>query len=159
MMYEQFVVREKTQYVTKEELLTGAGFVQGIPGPVFSMATYAGAMALRKDGNGMQLTGAIIGTIAIFLPSALLVLFFYPIWHNLRKYAVIYRSLEGINAAVVGLMIASAFYVTKDIIVLDFNSLSYLNIIIIVSTFAILQFTKIPAPVIPVICLFLGWLL
>jgi chromate transporter len=159
MMYEQFVVREKTQYVTKEELLTGAGFVQGVPGPVFSMATYAGAMALRKDGKGMQLMGAIIGTVAIFLPSVLLVLFFYPIWHNLKKYAVIYRSLEGINAAVVGLMIASAFYVTKDIIVLDFNTVSYINIIVIISTFAILQFTKIPTPVIPVVCLFLGWIL
>jgi chromate transporter len=157
MMYEQFVVREKTQYVTKEELLTGAGLVQGIPGPVFSMATYAGAMALRKDGKGMQLTGAIIGTIAIFLPSALLVLFFYPIWHNLRKYAVIYRSLEGINAAVVGLMIASAIYVSRDIIVLDFNAVSYINIFVIISTFCMLQFTKLPAPFIPVVCLLLGW--
>jgi chromate transporter len=158
MMYEQFVVREKTQYVTTEELLTGAGFVQGIPGPVFSMATYAGAMALRKDGKRMQLMGAIIGTVAIFLPSLLLVLFFYPIWHNLKKYAVVYRSLEGINAAVVGLMIASAFYVSRDIIVLDFNAVSYINIIVILSTFLVLQFTKIPAPVIPVICLFLGWI-
>ncbi|HEX4957551.1 MAG TPA: chromate efflux transporter [Lacibacter sp.] len=158
MMYEQFVVREKTQYVTKEELLTGAGFVQGVPGPVFSMATYAGAMALRKDGKGMQLMGAIIGTVSIFLPSLLLVLFFYPIWHNLKKYAVIYRSLEGINAAVVGLMIASAFYVTKDIIVLDFNTVSYINIIVIFSTYAILQFTRIPTPIIPMVCLLLGWI-
>jgi len=157
MMYEQFVVREKTQYVTKEELLTGAGFVQGVPGPVFSMATYAGAMALRKDGKGMQFTGAVIGTIAIFLPSLLLVLFFYPIWHNLKKYAVIYRSLEGINAAVVGLMIASAFYVSRDIIVLELNAVSYINIIVIISTFLILQFTKTPAPFIPMICLLLGW--
>lgn len=159
MMYEQFVVREKTQYVTKEELLTGAGFVQGIPGPVFSMATYAGAMALRKDGQGMQLTGAVIGTIAIFLPSALLVLFFYPVWHNLKRYVVIYRSLEGINAAVVGLMIASGVYVTMDIIVLDFDTVSYINSIIILSTFLILNFTKIPTPFIPMVCLLLGWLL
>lgn len=159
MMYEQFVVREKTQYVTKEELLTGAGFVQGIPGPVFSMATYAGAMALRKDGQGMQLTGAVIGTVAIFLPSALLVLFFYPVWHNLKRYVVIYRSLEGINAAVVGIMIASGVYVTRDIIVLDFNTVSYINSIVILSTFLILNFTKIPTPLIPLVCLLLGWLL
>lgn len=159
MMYEQFVVREKTQYVTKEELLTGAGFVQGIPGPVFSMATYAGAMALRKDGQGMQLTGAVIGTVAIFLPSALLVLFFYPVWHNLKRYVVIYRSLEGINAAVVGLMIASGVYVTRDIIVLDFDTVSYINSIVILSTFLILNFTKIPTPLIPLVCLLLGWIL
>lgn len=158
MMYEQFVVREKTQYVTKEELLTGAGFVQGVPGPVFSMATYAGAMALRKDGKGMQVMGALIGTVAIFLPSLLLVLFFYPIWHNLKKYAVVYRSLEGINAAVVGLMIASALYVSRDIVITELSAVSYINVIVIVSTFLILQFTKIPAPFIPAICLLLGWI-
>lgn len=157
MMYEQFVVREKTQYVSKEDLLTGAGFVQGIPGPVFSMASYAGGMALKKEGKRMQLMGVIIGTVAIFLPSALLVLFFYPIWHNLRKHAVIYRSLEGINAAVVGLMIASAFYVARDLTLLELNTISYLNLLIIFGAFLLLQFTKIPAPVIPLVCLLLGW--
>ncbi len=158
MMYEQFVVREKTQYVSKEELLTGAGFVQGIPGPVFSMATYAGAMALRDGSKKTQLLGAVIATVAIFLPSALLVLFFYPIWHNLKKYAVIYRSLEGINAAVVGLMLASALYVARDIALIDLNAVSYINLIVIVSTFLILQFTKTPTPFIPIICLLLGWI-
>ncbi|MFM9911128.1 MAG: chromate transporter, partial [Chitinophagaceae bacterium] len=159
MMYEQFVVREKTQYVTKEELLTGAGFVQGIPGPVFSMATYAGGMALRKEGKKMQFTGAVIATIAIFLPSALLVLFFYPIWHNLKKYAIIYRSLEGINAAVVGLMIASAFYLSRDMTLFSLNNVGYINLIVIAATFLTLQFTKFPAPFIPLICLLLGWTL
>lgn len=158
MMYEQFVVREKTQYVSKEELLTGAGFVQGIPGPVFSMATYAGAMALRDGSKKTQLLGAVIATVAIFLPSALLVLFFYPIWHNLKKYAVIYRSLEGINAAVVGLMLASALYVARDIALIDLNAVSYINLIVIVSTFLLLQFTKTPTPFIPIICLLLGWI-
>ena len=158
MMYEQFVVREKTQYVSKEELLTGAGFVQGIPGPVFSMATYAGAMALRDGSKKTQLLGALIATIAIFLPSALLVLFFYPIWHNLKKYAVIYRSLEGINAAVVGLMLASALYVARDIALIDLNTVSYINLIVIVSTFLLLRFTKTPTPFIPIICLLLGWI-
>ncbi len=158
MMYEQFVVREKTQYMTGEELLTGAGVVQGIPGPVFSMATYAGGMALRKDGKGMQLIGCIVATLAIFLPSALLVLFFYPIWHNLKKYAVIYRSLEGIHAAVVGLMIASAFYVARDIALLELNTISYLNVAVIILTFLLLQFTKLPPPVIPLVCLLLGWI-
>lgn len=158
MMYEQFVVREKTQYVSKEELLTGAGFVQGIPGPVFSMATYAGAMALRDGSKKNQLLGAVIATVAIFLPSALLVLFFYPIWHNLKKYAVIYRSLEGINAAVVGLMLASALYVARDIALIDLNAVSYINLIVIVSTFLLLQFTKTPTPFIPIICLLLGWI-
>jgi len=159
MMYEQFVVREKTQYMSGEELLTGAGFVQGVPGPVFSMASYAGGMALRKDGSAMQVLGCVVGTIGIFLPSALLVLFFYPIWNNLKKYAVIYRSLEGINAAVVGLMIASAFYLSRDISIFHLNSLSAVNGTVIIATFLLLNFTRFPAPLIAASCLLLGWVL
>lgn len=158
MMYEQFVTREKTQYMTGEELLTGAGFVQGIPGPVFSMASYAGGMAMRHEGRGMQTMGVIIGTVAIFLPSALLVLFFYPIWHNLKKYAVVYRSLEGINAATVGLLLASAFYLAQDISIMEMKTVSYLNLIVICSTTIILNFTKIPPPLIALLCLLLGWI-
>ncbi len=157
MMYEQFVIREKTQYMTGEELLTGAGFVQGIPGPVFSLASYAGGMAMRNEGKGKQALGVLIGTVAIFLPSALLVLFFYPIWHNLKKYAVVYRSLEGINAATVGLMLASAFYLARDISILELDTISYVNILVIFSTTILLSITKIPPPFIAVACLLLGW--
>ena len=158
MMYEQFVIREKTQYMSGEELLTGAGFVQGIPGPVFSLASYAGGMAMRNEGKGKQALGVLIGTVAVFLPSALLVLFFYPIWHNLKKYAVVYRSLEGINAATVGLMLASAFYLARDISILELNTISYVNILVIFSTTILLSITKIPPPFIAVVCLLLGWI-
>ena len=158
MMYEQFVIREKTQYMTGEELLTGAGFVQGVPGPVFSMASYTGGMAMRDLGKESQIAGGIIGAVAIFLPSLLLVLFFYPIWNNLKKYTVVYRSLEGIKSATVGLMIASAFYVARDISILELNTISYLNLIVILSTTLLLSSTKIPPPVIALVCLLLGWI-
>lgn len=158
MMYEQFVIREKTQYMTGEELLTGAGFVQGVPGPVFSMASYAGGMAMRDLGKESQIAGGVIGAVAIFLPSLLLVLFFYPIWNNLKKYTVVYRSLEGIKAATVGLMVASAFYVARDISILELNTISYLNLIVILSTTILLSTTKIPPPVIALVCLLLGWI-
>lgn len=158
MMYEQFVTREKTQYMTGEELLTGAGFVQGIPGPVFSMASYAGGMAMRNEGKGKQALGVLVGTVAIFLPSALLVLFFYPIWSNLKKYVVVYRSLEGINAATVGLMLASAIYLARDISLLDLNTISYVNIVVMLSTTIVLSTTRIPTPIIALVCLLLGWI-
>lgn len=157
MMYEQFVIREKTQYMSGEELLTGAGFVQGIPGPVFSMASYAGGMAMRNEGAGKQTLGIIIGAVGIFLPSALLVLFFFPIWQNLKKYAVVFRSLEGINAATVGLMVASAFYLARDISLLEMKTISYVNLIVIFSTVILLSTTKIPPPIIALVCLLLGW--
>ena len=122
MMYEQFCIRsvavkekkkdENVITIDKDDMYNGMGIVRAIPGPVFSIATFAGGMALKDMGQtpgertGMQLLGCLIGTISIFLPSALLVLFFFPIWSYLKKYAAVYRSIEGINAAVVGILIA-----------------------------------------------------
>ncbi len=158
MMYEQFVVREKTKYMTKEEFLTGSGMVRAIPGPVFSVAAYAGGMAMRSDGKRMQLLGCIIGTVAIFLPSALLVLFFYPVWHNLKKYVIVYRALEGIKAAVVGIMWSASLYLLKDISITDMQTVSFINIGVIIGTFLLLSFTKIRSPYVVVGCLLLGWI-
>ena len=73
-----------------------------------------GGIAMKDLGFNMQVMGCMIGSVAIFLPSALLVLFFFPIWSNLKKYATVYRALEGINAVVVGIMIASCSYMMKD---------------------------------------------
>ncbi len=160
MMYEQFVVRPKpeNQYMTSEEFLTGSGMVRAIPGPVFSVAAFHGGMALRKWGGGWQLLGCIAGMIFIFLPSLLLVLFFFNIWNNLKKYAVVYRSLEGINAVVVGIMAASSLYVLKDISIVSLKVVSALNLGVMAGTFMLLTFTRLPSPVVVAICLFLGWL-
>ena len=157
MMYEQYVVREKTKYLTKEEFLTGSGMVRAIPGPVFSVAAYTGGMAMRSKGKNMQLIGGIVGAIAIFLPSALLVLFFYPVWYNLKKYVVVLRALEGINAVVVGIMWAAFLYLLKDISITDLEAVSFVNIFVIAGTFIVLKFTRMPAPLIVLSCLILGW--
>lgn len=158
LMYEQFVVRPQgsNKYMTSEEFLTGSGMVRAIPGPVFSVAAFHGGMAMRKWGSGWQVLGCIVGLIFIFLPSALLVLFFYPIWSNLKKYAVVYRSLEGINAVVVGIMVASTFYLFRDITMSGANLSAMLNIIVMGGTFVLLMFTRIPSPFIVLLCLALG---
>jgi chromate transporter len=165
MMYEQFSVRPKVVRVKnpnvisidKDDMTTGMGIVRAIPGPVFSIASFTGGMALKDAGPVMQVVGCIIGSIAIFLPSALLVLFFFPIWTLLKKYAVIYRSLEGINAVVVGIMIAATLYIMKDISIVNAKVVSIINLVIIIAAFAILQFTKIPSPLIVLACLLLGY--
>ena len=144
--------------IDKNELMTGAGLVRAIPGPVFSIASYTGGIALKNEGVGYQLLGCIIGTIAIFLPSALLILFFYPVWHNLKKYVIVYRSLEGINAVVVGLMWAATLYLLKDVSIAKMDTVSILNIGVIIGTFAALHIKKLPAPVIVIFCILLGWI-
>lgn len=173
LMYEQFCVRpaavkekknrEDVLQIDKDDMYTGMGIVRAMPGPVFAIATFTGGMALKDHGNTpqqrtlMQLLGCLIGMIAIFLPSALLVLFFFPIWNNLKKYAAVYRSLEGINAVVVGILVASTFYLMKDISLLDVRLGSLLNATVIAGTFTLLQYTKIPPPFIVIGCLLLGY--
>ncbi len=169
MMYEQFVVRPESRKVMaknpnvvkidREDFYIGAGMIRAMPGPVFSVSTYMGGIAM-KDGNvAWQITGCVIASIAIFLPSALLVLFFFPIWHNLKKYAVVYRATEGINAVVVGILFAATFFMLKDITITGFKIISLENIAVIVGTTLLLLFSKLPSPVIVLSCMLLGWLL
>lgn len=168
MMYEQFCIRpivvkekkgdDKRIVIDKDDMYTGMGIVRAVPGPVFSIASFAGGMALRKEGTRMQLLGCILGMIAIFLPSALLVLFFFPIWHNMKKYAAVYRSLEGINAVVVGILIASTFYIMKDVSIIEAKTISFINVLVITGTFLLLQFTRLAPPLIVICCLLLGFL-
>ena len=173
LMYEQWSVRPEAIRVKdpnviqidEDEMYTGMGIVRAIPGPVFSIASFTGGMALKDMGKTpeertmMQLAGCLIGTIGIFLPSALLVLFFFPIWNNLKKYAAVYRSLEGINAVVVGIMIASTFYIMKDISLIEPKTVSAINVIVIAGTFLLLNFTRIASPLIVLGCLVLGYFL
>jgi chromate transporter len=158
MMYEQYVYRPKTKSMTNEEYLTGWGLVRALPGPVFAVTSYVGGMVLRSYGTKMQVIGCVIGCIGIFLPSALLVLFFFPVWQNLKKFVVVFRSLEGINAVVVGIMWASFLYLLKDISITQLNTVSLVNIFVIIGTFSLLTFTKIPAPFIVVGCLIIGFI-
>lgn len=172
MMYEQFVqrptsdlVRKRNQNksqnvisIEKDDFYTGAGIVRAIPGPVFSISSFMGGMAMKDRTASWQVLGSVIGSIAIFLPSALLVLFFYPIWHNLKRYAVVYRALEGINAVVVGIMVASTLYMMKDISLTELKTISALNISVIVGTWLTLSYTRIPSPIVVLICLVLGWI-
>lgn len=165
MMYEQWSVRpeairakdQNVVQIDEEDMYTGMGIVRAVPGPVFSIASFTGGMALKDMGPEMQVIGCLIGTVAIFLPSALLVLFFFPIWNNLKKYAVVYRSIEGINAVVVGIMIASTFYIMKDISLIEPKTISLINVSVIVGTFLLLNFTRIIPPLIVLACLLLGY--
>src|SRR6185436_12494456 len=169
IMYEQFVARPQNEKVIqrnpnliripKEDFYNGAGIVRAIPGPVFSIASFMGGMAMKDRGWHYQVLGCLIGSIAIFLPSALMVLFFFPIWHNLKKYVVVYRAIEGINAVVVGIMFAASFYMMKDVSLIELNTVSLLNILIILATTLLLVFTRLPAPVIVVFCLLMAWIL
>ncbi|KAA9023863.1 chromate transporter [Niallia endozanthoxylica] len=91
-----------TGWLSKDEFLAGYGAAQAVPGPLFTFAAYLGAVM-----NGWA--GGILATIAIFLPAFLLILGTLPFWDSLRRNPKIKGALMGVNAAVVGILIA-AFY-------------------------------------------------
>ena len=125
IMYEQYVTRPQTKRIQENKrdvvkidrvtFLTGTGLVRAVPGPIFSIASYMGASALKDKTLDVQVYGALIASVGIFLPSFLIVLFFFPIWQHLKKYAIFYRSLEGVYAAIVGIMIGASLFLIKDI--------------------------------------------
>jgi len=118
--------------IGEEAFLAGYGAAQAVPGPLFTFAAYLGALT-----NGW--TGGLVATIAIFLPAFLLVFGTLPFWNMIRKNKHIKGALVGINAAVVGILIA-AFYQpiwTSTIIVsIDFLFASVL--------FFMLMYWKLP---------------
>jgi len=165
MMYEQYVARPQSQQLmhrnpniirmNKEDFYSGWGMVRAIPGPVFSVASYMGGIAMKDKGVSFQILGCFIATTGIFLPSALLVLFFFPIWHNLKKYAIVYRALEGINAVVVGIMIGAALYMMKDLQTASWTDI-ILKLTVITGTWCLLNFSRLPSPLIVLIWLVAG---
>ncbi|MBD8026781.1 chromate efflux transporter [Ureibacillus sp. Re31] len=91
-----------TNFISEGAFLAGYGATQAVPGPLFTFAAYIGAV---MDGW----FGGILATIAIFLPAFLLVLGTLPFWDIVRRNGKMKGVFMGINAAVVGILIA-AFY-------------------------------------------------
>ncbi len=93
-------------WITDDTFLAGYGAAQAVPGPLFTFAAYLGA-AMTPQPNGWM--GALLCLVAVFLPSFLLVLGALPFWDDLRRRPAAQAALRGVNAAVVGLLLA-AFY-------------------------------------------------
>ena len=93
-------------FVTNDVFLAGYGAAQAVPGPLFTFAAYLGAVE-QPQPNGW--IGGLICLVAIFLPSFLLVLGILPFWNDLRRRAGVQSVLNGVNAAVVGLLLAALY--------------------------------------------------
>ena len=96
-----------TGLVAPESFLAGYGLAQAVPGPLFTLSAYLGAAAGGGVAEGLAL--ATVATVAIFVPAALLLFGALPFWSALRGAPAARAALTGVNAAVVGLLLA-AFY-------------------------------------------------
>jgi chromate transporter len=93
-------------WITDDPFLAGYGAAQAVPGPLFTFAAYLGA-AMEPAPNGWA--GATLCLAAVFLPSFLLVFGALPFWAQLRERPAAQSALRGINAAVVGLLLAALY--------------------------------------------------
>lgn len=93
-------------WLTNEQFVAGYGAAQAVPGPLFTFSAYLGT-TMQDQPNGVA--GAALALTAIFLPSFLLVIGVLPFWDALRARPAIQSALSGINAAVVGLLLAALY--------------------------------------------------
>jgi chromate transporter len=93
-------------WISDDTFLAGYGAAQAAPGPLFTFSAYLGA-AMGPPPNGWL--GAVICLLAVFLPSFLLVFGALPFWAQLRERPAAQTALRGVNAAVVGLLLAALY--------------------------------------------------
>ncbi|WP_137401891.1 chromate efflux transporter [Echinicola rosea] len=141
-LYTEFV--EFKAYLTSEEFLTGYAISQGVPGPTFSISSYIGALSMRSAGMGVggAIVGGLVSAAGIFLPGTFLIFFVIRFWDELKKYRPVRAALEGINAVSCGMLIAAAYLLFEPM------PANFFNIAAIAITYFLLQFTKIPSPII-----------
>ncbi len=145
MLYTEFVQYAPKQYLSHEEFLSGIGFVQALPGPVFSYSAYIGALSMRDFGPGGEILGAIMATAGIFLPGTFLIFFMFRIWESLKKFRAIRASLDGIHAASTGLVVGAAVLLFVPLVNQQPNESILINSSIVLVTFGLMYLTKIPS--------------
>ncbi len=151
MLFNEFV--EFKHYLTQEEFLTGMALTQVVPGPVFSISTYVGAMSMQSHGIIGQITGGLVATVGVFLPGTFLIFFVYRFWDQLKKYRGIRASLQGVHATSVGLTLAAAATIFVPMAV------SWTPLVTVIATILLLNFTKLPSYLIILGGLLLGILI
>lgn len=93
-------------WISNDAFLAGYGAAQAVPGPLFTFAAYLGTV-MGPAPNGWA--GGLLCLVAIYLPSFLLLIGVLPFWDALRRRAAIRAALTGVNAAVVGLLLAALY--------------------------------------------------
>ena len=148
LLNEEFVA---SGMIENDLFLAGYGASQAIPGPLFTFSSYLGIF-LKSEIN--TLFTSIFCLFFIFLPSFLLLLGTLSIWNELRKFDLIISAFKGVNASVIGLLIAALY---NPIIVSSLKS--YYDFVLILISFGILFFTKIPQWGAVFLISFCGWML
>lgn len=138
-------------WLSNDTFLAGYGATQAVPGPLFTFAAFLGS-SMNQTPSGWL--GGMICLIAIFAPSFLLVMGALPFWEGLRQNLRTRAALSGINAAVVGLLLAALYQPVWTSGILDAKDFG-LALVALVA----LMFWKLPAWLVVMSCGAAGWLL
>lgn len=138
-------------WVSNEAFLAGYGAAQAVPGPLFTFSAFLGA-SMTSAPSGV--IGATICLFAIFAPSFFLVVAALPFWEGLRRNARMQTALAGINAAVVGLLLAALFTPVWTSAIYEPQDFA-LGLV----AFVALMFWKLPPWLIVIATGFAGWLI
>jgi len=147
LLNEEFVA---SGMIENDLFLAGYGASQAIPGPLFTFSSYLGIF-LKSEINTL-LTGFFC-LFFIFLPSFLLIIGTLSIWNELRKFGLIISAFKAVNASVIGLLIAALY---DPIIITSLKS--YYDFALILISFIILFFIKIPQWAAVIFISFCGWI-
>jgi chromate transporter len=131
-------------FLTNDQFLAGYGAAQAVPGPLFTFASYLGG---TTDGAA----GALVATVAIFLPSFLLVWGVFPFWERIRHRTGLQGVLRGVNAAVVGILLAALYDPIWTTAVHDERDAAFA-----LGLFGVLQFWKLPSWAVVAIAITVG---
>jgi len=136
-------------WVSNDAFLAGYGAAQAVPGPLFTFAAYLGAI-MGPEPNGWL--GALLCIAAIFLPAFLLTIGVLPFWDDLRRFKAVRSALVGVNAAVVGLLLAALYNPVWTSAIkssADFG--------LGLAAFALLMFWKTPPWLVVLLAALAGW--
>ena len=140
-----------TGWVATDDFLAGYGLAQAVPGPLFTFAAFLGAAAGHGAGGWL---GAAVCLVAIFVPAFLLVAGALPFWERLRHNARARAALAGVNAAVVGLLLAALYHPVWTSAIHAPADLA-----LALAAFAALVWARVPPWLVVPLCGAAGWLL
>jgi chromate transporter len=140
-MLEREVVPE---WMSAEAFIAGYGAAQAVPGPLFTLSAYLGQLM-------GSFSGAAIAVVAMFLPSFLLVIGTLPFWTVIRTKQKIQAALKGVNAAVVGILLAALYDPVFTSAVHD-----PMDFVIVLISFTLLVFYKLSPWIVVIITAILG---
>ena len=150
LLQNVFTEQQSTLLITSDSFLIGYASAQAVPGPMFTLATYLGVEILSDK----PMIGAIVATIAIFLPGFLLIIAFEKSWRTLANKPTVGHIISAINAAVVGILV-SAFFQP----ILTSTVQTFIDLCVVIIGFYLLRIIKLPILVLVVTFIAIGLLL